>query len=64
MKPIIKRTKHADIVEYQGKEINLSANIKRKFIVIYSLKFGVNLTLPEAKELAEVLPKFLEEMEK
>ena len=64
MKPEIKRTKQPDGLIHEGKKIRLNAD-KQGFYV-YSRKFGVwkIFTLSEAKELAEVLPKFLEEMEK
>lgn len=65
MKPIIKRTKQPDVLEHRG-TINISA--RNNNIVLSSVQKPMwqwfSISLPEAKELSKVLPKFLEEMER
>jgi len=63
MKPKIKRTKQPDILRYEWEDMSIENNggILIKLVINTIVSY---LTLPQAKELAEVLPKFLEEMER
>jgi len=80
MKPKIKRTKQPDEIEYRGnwergekyksftgENIFIQGNFNKLNVAITARKarsLWLTLTLPEAEELAEILPKFLEEMER
>lgn len=70
MKPKIKRTKQPDgysLLEYFGKTLAVCNELHdRDYLIVSPNDFSDEfyLSLPEAKELSKVLPKFLEEMEK